>query len=504
MPYKRLTSTILVAVQALAVLATTFVPSTPAIAAGICPAVGVTTGCGLILTIAADGKTTVTNTGQGPYDGIEDTLVGVVNNSNLPLRALGLNSAESIFGFDGDGLTAFGIPGNSKDASGYGGPNAYYTNITAPGKGVVNFVNPIPKGGSGYFALEEDLTKAVSCKEIINNTVTKNDIALSLNNTFITATFRPNLGLSMTEAAADCGFKAFNWQQYITHLPDPSPFFEGAPGTAGVRLTSKSVPFLDPPKGGYTYMEPGDINSHPYYWSLTGPASNFLSLAAHTTSNSLDVMDQPEDHCLFGANPLSPNCGGKTAKKGEYVGFETHLVGVLPDNSPQKLGISFKWRSDYTGKSGGVSVLHSGYNDDDGTGGVGGITIDSIDSTSDYDYQGLTVTSGNPGTQTVDVTTDNHGTLNPKSDGRLKLTVPSTATFDATTIQPQTVSFGPNGTASLDYKLTQNGNGKKDLTLSFKISDSGIVAGDTQACLSGLLADGSSFQGCAAIVTSKP
>src|SRR5947207_11314105 len=80
-----------------------------------CPAVGHATTCGAIITISDTGAT-VSLTGQGPYDGSDDTLVGVVNNSNLPVTAVGIQSGLAIFEFDGDGLTTFGIAGNALDA----------------------------------------------------------------------------------------------------------------------------------------------------------------------------------------------------------------------------------------------------------------------------------------------------------------------------------------------------------------------------------------------------
>src|SRR5262249_2848471 len=97
--------------------------------ANVCPHVNLDTECGTILTINDGSPVTITRTGQGPYDGNDDTLIGVVNNSRSPIRTLGLSSASDICGFDGDGIDAFGIPGNSHDSTGYGGPNAFFTNI---------------------------------------------------------------------------------------------------------------------------------------------------------------------------------------------------------------------------------------------------------------------------------------------------------------------------------------------------------------------------------------
>ena len=47
-----------------------------AVHAQTCPPVGAVTDCGIIITITDKG-TTLKNTGQGPYDGSDDSLVGV-------------------------------------------------------------------------------------------------------------------------------------------------------------------------------------------------------------------------------------------------------------------------------------------------------------------------------------------------------------------------------------------------------------------------------------------
>src|SRR5262249_39711981 len=136
-----------------------------------CPPVGVDTGCGLVITVTDTGAT-VSVTGQPPYDDIEDTLIGVVNNSKLPIKALRLKSGTDAFGFDGDGIDTFGIPGNAMDNTGYGGPNAYFTNISSDlTTGTVNFIVPIAPGGTGYFSLEESLGAATACSTIINNSL---------------------------------------------------------------------------------------------------------------------------------------------------------------------------------------------------------------------------------------------------------------------------------------------------------------------------------------------
>src|SRR5262249_24747705 len=70
-----------------------------------CPPIGRNTSCAVLITFQKDGTPRVdTDPSQGPFDGIEDTSVGVQNNSNRPVFSITLKSSTDIFGFDGDGL----------------------------------------------------------------------------------------------------------------------------------------------------------------------------------------------------------------------------------------------------------------------------------------------------------------------------------------------------------------------------------------------------------------
>jgi hypothetical protein len=135
-----------------------------------CPATGVNTGCEFLITINSDGTVTVagdTNSpNNGPYDGSEDTLVGVLNNSRNIITSIPLTSSTTIFGFDGDGPctqtiapascpSSAGFPG---DSTGYGGPGVTFSAISADKtSGTVNFTGIAP-GGIAWFSLEEALT----------------------------------------------------------------------------------------------------------------------------------------------------------------------------------------------------------------------------------------------------------------------------------------------------------------------------------------------------------
>jgi hypothetical protein len=135
-----------------------------------CPPVGLDSGCGLLITItsASGGAGTAFNViaasspTQPPYDGVEDTLIGVLNSSGVTVNTLALRSTTDIFGFDGDGpCTVSPNPGNCNAAepSGYAGPGVTFSGITATfTAGTVNFTGGLPDGSSRWFGVEEAVT----------------------------------------------------------------------------------------------------------------------------------------------------------------------------------------------------------------------------------------------------------------------------------------------------------------------------------------------------------
>jgi len=139
-----------------------------------CPAVGLDTGCGILITvtaISASGAATAftvtaaTAPTQPPFEGAEDTLIGIQNNATADLKSIALSSTTDIFGFDGDGICTvtphpsgcpFATTGPGAD---YAGPGVSFSGISAAGRfGVVNFNPAVAAGGSTYFGLEEALT----------------------------------------------------------------------------------------------------------------------------------------------------------------------------------------------------------------------------------------------------------------------------------------------------------------------------------------------------------
>jgi hypothetical protein len=387
---------------AVALVAGTFL-SGVAQAQSPCPAVGADTGCGSIITVTQTGAI-ITNTNQGPYDGSDDTIVGVINNSNLPIYSLDLTSATNIFAFDGDGIDSppYNIPGNPLDTTGYGGPNAYFSTISADmTSGRVNFIIPIAaNGGTSFFSLENVLATSTGCTDLLNNSVPQPAGGASITTTFTPQGNDPNTGVPYTIAAAAqvCGFIGFDWQQTITALPTPLP--GNGFNAIATPTTPPAAPFNDPPPSGYEYMlpvPPGPLDAPQLavYWDpFNGADSGGFGLAANTTATQLTFFDSPADPCLPGmqnaatiayANQV---CGGVNvrAPAGSAIDFTTHLVGLqgqLPGAAVVDLGIGFDWTSNFNGTSGGIAVLPSLKQPDPGS-GVGGITVTNYTATTNY------------------------------------------------------------------------------------------------------------------------
>lgn len=150
--------TLLAGVAALGVAAA-FSGQARAFPSGVCPAVGNDTDCQVGITLNPDGSITIQdNLNAGPYDGIEDTLVGVVNNSGGTIGSIHLTSNTDIFGFDNDGEVVY-APFISYGPTGYEGPNTSFS-WTSFFDGDVFFTGGLADGGTAWFTLEENLSEA--------------------------------------------------------------------------------------------------------------------------------------------------------------------------------------------------------------------------------------------------------------------------------------------------------------------------------------------------------
>lgn len=140
----------------------------------------------------------------------------------------------------------------------------------------------------------------------------------------MTATFTPNLGLTLREAATICGVNHFNWMQWVVFDDDPNRPHAG--------LSRVTAPYLDPPLGGYRDV-PTDFNA--CFWEETLVNNPGYSIGAWTSTSSLRFADFP------------------TVTPGSRVEFRTVLVGVLTDGTVVQFPFlpGKHWQSQSTGTS---------------------------------------------------------------------------------------------------------------------------------------------------------
>jgi len=156
-------------------------------AAPICPGVGIIgPGCNEIITLNPNGTMTVSE-GAYPgtaYDGADDQIVGVINNTTSPAFTIGI-TGPGIGDFDGDGpwanqiggygsltgcmtrgvqinpclmptvVAATGAGTDLGDPTPYSGPDNIFTNFASLNSVTVTFASPLAPGSSTYFGLEE-------------------------------------------------------------------------------------------------------------------------------------------------------------------------------------------------------------------------------------------------------------------------------------------------------------------------------------------------------------
>ena len=94
--------------------------------------------------------------------------------------------------------------------------------------------------------------------------------------------------------------------------------------------------------------------------------------------------------------------------------------------------------------------------------------------------------------------------INPKSNGVIPVAILTTPDFDATTVDPLSVEFGPEGALEAHGKGNieeVNGDGQRDLLLHFRTQDTGITCGDTEGVLTGEPFAGQAIVGSATMKT---
>jgi hypothetical protein len=110
-------------------------------------------------------------------------------------------------------------------------------------------------------------------------------------------------------------------------------------------------------------------------------------------------------------------------------------------------------------------------------------------------------------TAAIDIDPDDAANrLHPVGLGFTRVALIGAEGFDVTKIVQETLRFGPDGAAPARGNDVRphdlDGDGFVDLVVRFPTRDAGIAFGDTEACVSGELADGTAFEGCDAIQTT--
>ena len=121
----------------------------------------------------------------------------------------------------------------------------------------------------------------------------------------------------------------------------------------------------------------------------------------------------------------------------------------------------------------------------------------------------ITVTGAPPEKLTIDIRPGSYpNTINLKSKDVISVAILTSATFDATTVDPSSVCFGDAEDPSQRDCTEAHGrghiqdvdkDGDLDLVLHYEAGQTGIDLGDTQACLTGRTFDGMAIRGCDSI-----
>jgi hypothetical protein len=192
------------------------------------------------------------------------------------------------------------------------------------------------------------------------------------------ATFQPDFGLTLAQAAQIEGFDHYNWVQTVIAYPFsplaiiPNNCFEAACPTL--------VPFIDPVAGGQN-RQPAD--TLPFYWdegSGAGLDPAYLVQNNIVGDNELLFEDIPGDNFLIPGT-------------GEEMKFITSLVGVNSDDSWVPLD-TFTWMSDFNPLIGGVATERNITPYPGGTGDVSDVQQNVSVSSLPTDVRALWVANG--------------------------------------------------------------------------------------------------------------
>ncbi len=202
---------------------------------------------------------------------------------------------------------------------------------------------PSPTVGADIDAVGA-ISASMRCVDILHDAVSFTQTA---DGKGVQASFQPKYGKTLAQAAAVCNVSHFNWVNLVIYDDDPN---RPTPQTQG---SPPSVPYIDPPLGGWEYQINGDDSQEGHWNEVSG------ELQSYTSANTLLFVNYPG------------------VASGSRVRFRTYLVGVDVLGSHTIIGQRLEWES-----TNSCSTLPSPRkNADPALVSSGGISIiDSIDA----------------------------------------------------------------------------------------------------------------------------
>lgn len=180
---------------------------------------------------------------------------------------------------------------------------AFFLNTTTRSPLTIGNVGSSDNGG--IFLDNVHLENITRFADVIHNSVNVTPIGPTLF-----ASFQPNYGMTLEEAATIGGYDHFNWLQVKRRAPDP---------TLALR-----TPYIDPPIGGadlsWAPLSPQWADDRPFYWDETSPP--FFNARPWSVGYLLD-NNKSDSELRFQDTPSDPYAGASST-----IDFVTLLVGV--------------------------------------------------------------------------------------------------------------------------------------------------------------------------------